>query len=231
MDLLEFINKYFGVANVGDTDANKGQCVGLIEVWADTYNTAHDWGNAKDLLANADPNSFDIVQNDPTNLNQFPPAGAIMVWGETWGGGEGHTGVVVAANGTSFACFEQNNPTGSAPIINYHPNYSGVLGWLIIKLYQSPQQIEDSLRAARDSDWNLYQKQLAATQALQQAFDDYRSAHPDNPIVAPSTPPVQVPTGDTQPQTPPIEADPSTNSSFPTFTAIIKNILAIFGIK
>ncbi|SRR5258706_12088506 len=127
MDLLGFIQKYYRVPKVGDNPQNIGQCVGLIEVFTDSLNLPHTYGNAKDLLANADPNAFDVIHNLPTN---FPVAGDIMVWGSQWGGGYGHTGVIVCANVNNFACFEQNNPTGSSPLINNHPNYSGVLGWL-----------------------------------------------------------------------------------------------------
>ena len=53
--LQSFIAQYTGIANVGDTPQNKGQCVGLIEVWLDLFNLNHIWGNAADLLSNADP--------------------------------------------------------------------------------------------------------------------------------------------------------------------------------
>jgi hypothetical protein len=125
-----FIAQYFNKPDVGDTDGNKGQCVGLIECWIDALGLPHIWGNAKDLLTAADTTKFDVIHNDPKNLNQFPAPGDIMVWDATWGAGNGHTGVIVIADGHSFACFEQNFPTGHKPQIHTHDDYKGVLGWL-----------------------------------------------------------------------------------------------------
>ena len=134
--LLEFINRYYGELGVGDTPQNKSECVGLIEVWLDILgiNDPHLWGNAKDLLANADPAKFDIVMNDPNDYHQFPPYGAIMVAGLQWGSGLGHCGVVLRANGYNFSLFQQNDPVGSYPHIKDYSNYAGWEGWLIPKL-------------------------------------------------------------------------------------------------
>ena len=125
-DLASFISKYLGKANSGDNQANAGQCVGLIELWLDANGKPHIWGNAKDLLNNADLKAFKVVHNNPTNV---PPAGAIVCWDYTWGAGDGHTAIVVAANSMHLAVFEQNNPTGHAPLVATH-DYSGVLGWI-----------------------------------------------------------------------------------------------------
>jgi hypothetical protein len=127
--LIAFIQRYLGVANTGDTPANRGQCVGLIEVWSDEHHLPHLWGNAKDLLANADPAHYTVVHNAPTN---FPSPGSIVVWGSTWGGGYGHTAVVVAATELLIVVFEQNDPDGSPPVVATH-DYSGVIGWLEFK--------------------------------------------------------------------------------------------------
>ena len=124
--LVPFIQQYLDQPNVGDTPENKGQCVGLIEVWLDQNKRPHIWGNAKDLLDNADPHVYRIIKNSPTN---FPQAGDVIVWGATWGGGRGHTAVVVAATVNVVASFEANNPEGHNPQILMH-DYSGVLGWI-----------------------------------------------------------------------------------------------------
>ncbi len=127
--LIAFIQKYLGVQNTGDTAANKGQCVGLIEVWVDEHHLPHLWGNAKDLLTNADPAHYAVVRNTPTNV---PSPGAVLVWGSTWGGGFGHTAVVVAATEMRVVVFEQNDPDGSPPLVATH-DYAGVIGWLTFK--------------------------------------------------------------------------------------------------
>lgn len=124
--LAQFRTRWRGVAGVGDTAANKGQCVGLVEVWIDTLGLPHVWGNAKDLLVDASVDHFDRVLNKPMN---YPAPGDIIVWGESWGGGYGHTGVVVSAGVMSFTAFQQNDPDGSAPHEKSY-GYSGVVGWL-----------------------------------------------------------------------------------------------------
>lgn len=133
--LLQFLNTYFGQKDVGDTPENKNQCVGLCEVWLDTLgvNTPHIWGNAKDLLTNAPTDKFEVVTNDPNDYNQFPPVGAILVFGKEYGNGYGHCGIVLRANGYTFSLFDANNPVGSTPTITNYHNYAAVLGWFYKK--------------------------------------------------------------------------------------------------
>jgi surface antigen len=126
MDLLDFVQEYLGVANTGDNAPNAGQCVGLIEVWLDKNLKPHVWGNAVDLMANAPLTSYKVTPNGPTN---FPAAGNILCWGSSWGGGDGHCAVVLAANAAQVVVFEQNDPDGSPPIVATH-DYSGVAGWI-----------------------------------------------------------------------------------------------------
>jgi surface antigen len=127
--LIAFINAYLGKAGTGDTPENKGQCVGLVEAWVDVHHTPHIWGNAADLMRNADPGAYRVVQNSPTN---FPPPGAIVCWNASWGAGAGHTAVVIAANTNQLVVFEQNNPEGSAPVVATH-DYRGVMGWIVLR--------------------------------------------------------------------------------------------------
>lgn len=129
IQLLTFLQNYLGVPNTGDTPGNKGQCVGLVEVWIDRLNHPHIVGNAVDLMANADRKSYTVVQNNPNN---YPPAGAIVCWDGSWGGGYGHTAIVLAATSMQLAVFEQNDPDGAAPLVATH-SYDGVAGWLIFK--------------------------------------------------------------------------------------------------
>ena len=126
VDLAKFISQYLGKANTGENSVNKGQCVGLIEVWLTANGKPHIPGNAVDLLANADPKVYKKTVNIPTNV---PPPGAIVCWNGTWGGGYGHTAVVVAANVLQLVVFEQNDPDGAPPTVATHP-YSGIQGWI-----------------------------------------------------------------------------------------------------
>jgi hypothetical protein len=126
VDLLAFVQEYLGLPNTGDTAGNLGQCVGLVEKWLDANSLPHIWGNAKDLPDNIDPNVFKYTPNTPTN---YPQPGAIVCWDDSWGAGFGHTAIVLAARVMFLAVFEQNNPTGSPPIVATH-GYDGVLGWI-----------------------------------------------------------------------------------------------------
>lgn len=168
LSLQEFIATNAGQSNIGNTPDNRGQCVGLVSIWMDNFHIPHEWGHAKDLLANANPEYFTIIYNDPNDLSQYPQPGDIMVWGDTWGGGLGHTGIVVDATGKAFHSFEQNNPVGAPCSINYHANYAGVLGWMRMKVAMpgDTQAIIDDLRTARDNNWNSYQAEVAKSTIL-----------------------------------------------------------------
>lgn len=128
--LIDFLNKYFGQPNVGNTSENRGQCVGLIELWLNILGLSQIWGNAKDLIKNASSDRFTITYNNFDDYNQFPKPGDILVFGPSFGGGYGHCGVVLRANGYSFSLFDQNNPVGARPTITNYHNYAGVLGWI-----------------------------------------------------------------------------------------------------
>jgi surface antigen len=126
MNVAQFISAYLGVGNVGENPVNRGQCVGLVEVWLTANKKPHIAGNAKDLLANADLKDYKTFHNGPTNL---PPPGAIVCWDGSWGAGYGHTAVVIAANANRLAVLEQNDPTGAPCVVATH-GYQGVLGWI-----------------------------------------------------------------------------------------------------
>ena len=127
--LIAFIAQYLGAKGTGTTLQNKAQCVGLVERWLAVLGKGPVWGNAVDLMANADSKLFTVVHNSPDN---YPPAGAIVCWGASFGGGYGHTAVVIAATAHWLAVFEQNNPVGSPPLVATR-QYTGVQGWLIAK--------------------------------------------------------------------------------------------------
>lgn len=127
--LNDFVDKYLGVPDTGDTPGNRGQCVGLVEVWCDTNGTPHIAGNAKDLLDNADLKAYKLIHNNPQN---YPPPGAIVCWDGSWGAGYGHTAVVLFANVSWLVVFEANNPDGHAPVVATH-GYAGVQGWLVLR--------------------------------------------------------------------------------------------------
>ena len=126
MRLAAFVRRWTNVANVGDTPANRGQCVGLVEVWTDSLGLPHVWGNAKDLLVDAPVGSYSVVKNGPVN---YPHPGDVVVFDASWGGGYGHTGIAVAADARSLTLFQQNDPEASRPHLKRY-SYVGVSGWL-----------------------------------------------------------------------------------------------------
>jgi surface antigen len=128
--LIAFIAQYLGAKGTGTTAQNAGQCVGLIERWLGVLGVGPIWGNAADLMKNADPRYYTVVPNRPDN---YPPAGAVVCWGTTWGTGYGHTAVVIAATASALAVFEQNDPLGRYPSVATH-DYDGVMGWIIVKV-------------------------------------------------------------------------------------------------
>jgi len=129
VDLLSFVQKYLMKANTGTNAVNKGQCVGLVEVYVTAQNHPPIPGNAVDLLVNADPAHYTRVPNGPEN---FPGPGAVVCWGPSWGGGYGHTAIVLAATPMWLVVFEQNDPDGAAPLVATH-SYAGVAGWLVLR--------------------------------------------------------------------------------------------------
>lgn len=138
-DLQGFIQEFSGRNDVGDTPQNIGQCVGLIEVWDDRLGQPHVWGNACDLLTNADRNAFTTTNNTPEN---FPGAGDIICWEAGWAGSSvGHTAIVVEANVDTFTVFEQNDRIGGGNgscRLHLFQNYAGVQGWIHPKALNVP---------------------------------------------------------------------------------------------
>lgn len=147
MNITDYVTQYTGKIT-GNTPENTGQCTGLVMVWLALNGNPHIWGDAKDLITNADRNVYSVVLN---SAKAFPPPGAVMVWDGTWGNGSGHTGAVVTADTNQFVCFEQNNPTGSKPKLITHTNWNGVIGWIIPKnslvVNTSPTLSDDQTRA------------------------------------------------------------------------------------
>ena len=141
MTLKEFIKKHTGVENVGNTPANKGQCVGLVMVYIDeVLGLSHFWGNAKDLLYNAPDDKWDKFLNTPLAV---PIQGDVLVWKgiiinniET----PGHTAIFKEGNVNDFYSFDANYPVGSKPHIQYH-TYDNLLGWMRPK--KKPVELQD----------------------------------------------------------------------------------------
>lgn len=128
-DIEKFIKQVDG-KKINTDGADNGQCTAIPHLWQKLNNWPIVMGNAKDTLAHAPSASYRKVDNSADN---YPPAGAIMVWGSSWGEGYGHTGVVVSATAHTFEAVEQNNGDNGLAHVVSHPHYTGVLGWFIHK--------------------------------------------------------------------------------------------------
>jgi len=132
MTLKEFVKKYKGKRDVGNTPKNKGECTGLVQLWIANLKLKHVWGNAKDIFANASSNEYEKIENSP---NIYPDEGDIICWNSSMGGGYGHIAIVVSSDSKkdTVTVFEQNNWSGdndpSCEITTYS-NWRGIIGWL-----------------------------------------------------------------------------------------------------
>ena len=153
MSYEDFYNKYKGQKDVGNTVANKGECVGLSSLWMDNFEITHVYGHAKDLYANAKTTDFAKIPNTPDAIVQ---KGDIVVWGAGYNGTYGHTGVATGkADVNTFECFEQNDPLGSTPHLKTY-NYAYVIGWLrpkkaVIDAVSVPKADFERLRRKSDA--------------------------------------------------------------------------------
>jgi hypothetical protein len=146
MDVEAFIDEVNGqLLTVTGKDA--GQCTAVPHKWERRLGLPIVYGDAADTFANAPAESYDRIGNAEDN---FPLPGDIIVWGTTWGGGYGHTGVVRSADVNSFIAIEQNNPLGSAAHMVAHKNYAGVTGWLRPKVAQQQQSNQGTTDMTQD---------------------------------------------------------------------------------
>lgn len=214
--LQDFITQFKDKTGQGNTPENMGQCVGLVSLWQDNLGVPHEYGNAVDLLNNADTTYFQVIQNTPDN---FPVPGDIIVWDNTWGNGAGHTAICVTADNNSFTSFEQNDATGADPNgaceVLSHTDYSGVLGWLHYQNgYPSDNTIpvDQTVYAMLVGKATKYDAFVAAgyntVGDVNKAIDDLKQQLADKPVVSVSTPPPAVlPTP--LPATLPVEQKPN----------------------
>ena len=90
-------------------------------------------GAAAGIFENYDTNGnaqyWEKHVNSTTDPDSVPKAGDVLVWDRSWGGGYGHTAVVLEADWNNVTVLEQN--PGAANVSTY--DYSGVMGWLSMK--------------------------------------------------------------------------------------------------
>lgn len=115
------------------------QCVDLTNAWCDANGIPRFTGNAVDAAGQVNRGTT-WVANDPHDLGQVPPAGALVVWGPTPDahiGRFGHIAVALRAEpgAATFLSLDQNwfnsSEQGSAAARVEHP-YAGLRGWHVL---------------------------------------------------------------------------------------------------
>ena len=175
--LKKFIKKYEGVIeDVGNTPQNKGECVGLVQLWIAKLGLKHCWGNAKDIFANASPNEYEKVENAP---DIYPDEGDIICWNSTMGNGFGHIAIVISSDPEkdTVEVFESNNPYGEPPRKHTYSNWRGIIGWLKPYVLEGeendpPELTEECLKHKEDVE-----VLLEAKEALEITLEDSRDAN------------------------------------------------------
>lgn len=144
MELQAYIDTHKG-ANIGNTPENKGECVGYISVYFDTWKASHVYGNANQLYANAGAD-YDKGTNWPA------PRGAAATFGKPYGyiGGVyyGHTGLSLGDGRLA----QQNDPDGSLPAVKKYTN-NGYIGWIRPKSYKEGGEVTDLSTERRLAFW------------------------------------------------------------------------------
>src|SRR5690242_13740848 len=112
------------------TGPDAGQCTAVAHAWELKCGIPIVYGNAKDTYENASLLKFDKTRYSP---GLIPPVGAILVWDATWGGGDGHTVVVVKADATGFLALSQNDPEGATPQVRPYGYSNAIKGWFTPK--------------------------------------------------------------------------------------------------
>lgn len=139
MNYDQFVAKYNGRYDI-DYDRVYGvQCVDLIKYYLrDCFGLAPGaWGDAVAYFTNTRPEvlaKFDKIKNIPTDLNQVPKRGDIIIWSGSLPGtyGAGHIAVYDARVAPGqFRSFDANWGGKYAHFVTHNYNY--VLGWLTPK--------------------------------------------------------------------------------------------------
>src|SRR5258708_7631099 len=117
----------------GQNEDNRGQCYQLINFYmAQVWHVGLIYRTyAYQLLEGArTAGIFEVVTNDPTNPNQLPPAGAVVVFNTALpgSGGLGHTDIFLQALGTAAWIGLDANWGGKVAHKVTH-NWGYVAGW------------------------------------------------------------------------------------------------------
>lgn len=118
------------------------QCKDLIDAYA-MFVFGKPWtetvrpGNGNQVFANANPEYFTKVANDPRNAAQLPPRGSILSF-DYGDGGAGHTALTLAADRAGVDVLQQDG-VRQVKTERARLSYAGLIGWLIPKVANDGQ--------------------------------------------------------------------------------------------
>lgn len=128
------------------------QCVDLIKYYLrDCYGLSPGaWGNAKDYFYTPNPailTKFTKITNNPSDLNQVPKRGDIIIWSGALAGSGGYGHIAIYDGRVSpgvFRSFDQNWGGAYCHFVTH--NYTNVLGWLTPKVAPVPPQGDEMFK-------------------------------------------------------------------------------------
>ena len=142
------------------------------------------------------PNDLTVqfFQFIPNTANGVPQQGDIVIFDQNVQGVTGIAGHICVATGgdsNSFNSLDQNWK-GVQKVTKEKHSYTGVLGWLRIKLANISQEELDQMRKDRDQNYNNWVEQLKQTEDLKKQIVDFDNQLKECQISlanAPSSPP------------------------------------------
>ncbi len=131
-------------------------CLFLFGDWVNTIRPE----NARLAFDRANMEYFIKVANNPDDLNQFPPRGAVIVWDSNMGGGDGHIAVVEDADANGMNVIEQDGFKQVAAYRAHYFSYKYVIGWLI-PILPKEQEVAQTMTAQefKDAYWIVLERE------------------------------------------------------------------------
>ena len=132
------LGNHYDVDNSGDFDCVDVPKLRAVDLYGDWVSTI-GYGNAKDLYNGASDTYFEKIANDPSNPDQLPIQGDIIVFSETpyagysnqYNNPYGHTGVVDSADSNGYTIISQSSGTGNpAQLHTSGWHFRHCIGWL-----------------------------------------------------------------------------------------------------